>query len=33
MRERAAEVASRHPEWKGRQMASQEILKYLKRLE
>ncbi|KAF5597195.1 UDP-glycosyltransferase 84B2 [Fusarium pseudoanthophilum] len=33
MRERAEEVAGRHPEWKGRQMAAQEILSYLERLE
>ncbi|KAF5550410.1 UDP-glycosyltransferase 84B2 [Fusarium napiforme] len=33
MRMRAEEVASRHPEWKGRQMAAQEILRYMKRLE
>ncbi|KAF5689296.1 UDP-glycosyltransferase 84B2 [Fusarium circinatum] len=29
MRKRAEEVASRHPEWEGRQMAAQEILNYL----
>lgn len=33
MRKRAEEVASRHPEWKGRQMAAQEIIDYLTRLE
>ncbi|KAF5710935.1 UDP-glycosyltransferase 84B2 [Fusarium mundagurra] len=29
MRKRTEEIASRHPDWKGRQMASQEILDYL----
>ncbi|KAG5762615.1 hypothetical protein H9Q69_005216 [Fusarium xylarioides] len=33
MRMRAEEIASRHPEWKGRQMAAQEILNYLMRME
>lgn len=33
MRKRAEEIASRHPEWKGRQIAAQEILDYLRRLE
>ncbi|KAF5621527.1 UDP-glycosyltransferase 84B2 [Fusarium tjaetaba] len=33
MRVKAEEVASRHPQWKGRQRATQEILKYLTRLE
>ncbi|SCV47102.1 uncharacterized protein FFB14_09624 [Fusarium fujikuroi] len=33
MRKRAGEIASRHPEWKGRQIAAQEILDYLRRLE
>ncbi|KAF5974691.1 UDP-glycosyltransferase 84B2 [Fusarium coicis] len=33
MRMRAEEVASRHPEWKGRQMAAQQILSSLTRLE
>ncbi|KAF4430517.1 UDP-glycosyltransferase 84B2 [Fusarium acutatum] len=32
MRMRAEEVASRHPEWKGRQKAAQEIFGYLARL-
>ncbi|KAF5552851.1 UDP-glycosyltransferase 84B2 [Fusarium mexicanum] len=31
IRKRAEEVASRHPEWEGRQMAAQEILNYLVR--
>ncbi|KAG5803554.1 hypothetical protein H9Q74_011965 [Fusarium xylarioides] len=33
MRMRAEEIASRHPEWEGRQMAAQEILNYLTRME
>ncbi|KAF5562487.1 UDP-glycosyltransferase 84B2 [Fusarium phyllophilum] len=33
MRMRTDEIASRHPEWKGRQMAAQEIPDYLPRLE
>ncbi|KAG4261611.1 hypothetical protein FPRO03_11628 [Fusarium proliferatum] len=32
MRKRAEEIASRHPEWKGRQMAAREILDYLTRM-
>ncbi|KAF5615976.1 UDP-glycosyltransferase 84B2 [Fusarium sp. NRRL 25303] len=32
MRNRARDIASRHPEWKGRQMAAQEILDYLTRM-
>ncbi|KAF5708583.1 UDP-glycosyltransferase 84B2 [Fusarium globosum] len=32
MRKRAGEIASRHPEWKGRQMAAREILDYLTRM-
>lgn len=32
MRKRAGEIASSHPEWKGRQMAAQEILDYLTRM-
>ncbi|KAF5982460.1 UDP-glycosyltransferase 84B2 [Fusarium bulbicola] len=32
MRKRAEEVASRHPEWEGRQMAAQEILNHMIRV-